>query len=162
MLFVAESPPSDPDHYFYFEHVPQGDSLWSELMKALYGCAFGDTKRERKCKAEWLTRFQECDYFLIDAVKEPIDRKVKDPARVRLIRARADRSAQEAAKINPEKIVLVKKTVYEGLIDTYRARGLPVVNIGPIPFPGSGQQSRFQRAMDELRAKGHLPARPIT
>ena len=52
VLFVAESPPAVLDRYFYFEDVQQQDSLWIELMKALYEGEFVETSRERLCKKE--------------------------------------------------------------------------------------------------------------
>ena len=35
-LFIAEAPPSSPDRFFYFEEVREQDSLYLEMMKALF------------------------------------------------------------------------------------------------------------------------------
>jgi hypothetical protein len=52
VLFIAESPPSSDERYFYFEHVSLRDSLWVELMKAIYPIDFGVTSTERRRKTE--------------------------------------------------------------------------------------------------------------
>ena len=72
LLFIAEAPPSALERYFYFEDVQTGDSLWIELMKALYSSEFGITAEERSKKEDWLTKFKNDGYRLIDALKEPV------------------------------------------------------------------------------------------
>jgi hypothetical protein len=47
--------------------------------------------------------------------------------------------------LSPEKIILIKATVYDTAFEALHAAGLPVVN-ERIPFPGSGQQKRFEAA----------------
>ena len=36
LLFVAESPPEDVKRFFYFEDVPEQDSLFIQTMRVLY------------------------------------------------------------------------------------------------------------------------------
>lgn len=139
ILFVAEAPPCGGDRYFYFEDVQKHDSLWAELTKALYGNAFGETRLERKKKHEWLNRFREDGYYLVDAVETP----EVSPA---LIRANTGRLIKVIKDIKPKKIILIKATVYENLYKPLRQSGLPVVN-ERIPFPGSGQQRKFREKM---------------
>lgn len=50
VLFVAEVPPVTVDRHFYFPDVRTQDSLWVQLMRALYGGDFGEAKRERPRK----------------------------------------------------------------------------------------------------------------
>ena len=72
VLFVAEAPPLSLERYFYFEEVRNGDWLWIALMKELFPVEWGETSKERKRKREWLAKFKENGYLLIEAVEEPI------------------------------------------------------------------------------------------
>jgi hypothetical protein len=141
-LFVAEAPPSSIDRYFYFENVRTGDSLWAELMKSCFGTEFGETKGERERKEYWLRRFQDRGYRLIDSVKTPISRDKSDRVRLSLIRSASGELIREIDTIKPERIVLIKATVYEALFQELAPR-FNVVNKGPLPFPGSGHQAEF-------------------
>ena len=143
VLFVAEAPPSSIDRYFYFEDVKRQDALWVELMKAVFGTEnWTITKHERKRKRDWLLKFKENGYQLIDAVKEPMD--CADSARVERISENLRELISEIKQINPAIIVLIKATVHKALFQQLEAAGLPVVNC-KLPFPGNGQQKRFQR-----------------
>ena len=87
LLFIAEAPPSALERYFYFEDVQTGDSLWIELMKALYSSEFGVTAEKRSKKKDWLTKFKNDGYRLIDALKEPVCRSMSGQKRKILITA---------------------------------------------------------------------------
>ena len=154
VLFVAETPPSDPNRYFYFPDVPGHDALWVELMKALYPDEFGSTPLERKRKGRWLERFQQDGYQLIDALEEPVTGS--HSSRVEEITRQADACVSKVREIKPDRILLIKKSVYDGLAETFRRAKLPLINEGPIPFPGSGQQQKFQKAMKCLIRRGKL------
>jgi len=143
VLFVAEAPPSSLDRYFYFEDVKRQDSLWVELMKAVFGREnWTITQHERRRKREWLLKFQENGYQLIDAVKEPMS--CGDSARVERIVENADELIAEIKQINPAIIVLIKATVYKALFRRLETAGLPVATC-KLPFPGNGQQEKFHR-----------------
>jgi hypothetical protein len=143
VLFVAEAPPSSLDRYFYFEDVKRKDSLWVELMKAVFGKEnWTITKHERRRKREWLLKFQEKGCQLIDAVKEPMD--CGDLARSERISENSDELIAEIKQINPAIIVLIKATVYNALFQRLEAAGLPVAT-SKLPFPGNGQQKKFHR-----------------
>ena len=58
--------------------------------------------------------------------------------------------------IKPDQIVLVKRSVFEGLNEPFRAAGLPVVNDVAVPYPGRGQQFRFAKILRELNESGKL------
>ena len=150
VLFVAEAPPSSLDRYFYFEDVRHQDSLWVELTKEVFGPeAWQNTKRERSRKREWLRRFQEGGYQLIDAVKEPLDcadavTKIKEHSRELI---------SEIRGIAPSRIVLLKYAVYDVLFDELRSAALPVVD-RRLPFPGNGWQKKFHDLFPREVLKG--------
>src|SRR6202522_3572400 len=83
VLFIAEAPPAFRfNRLFYFEDLRDGDTLFLEMMKTLYGSAVGFTENGfssgssaegiRGRKSELLARFMREGYFLIDASEEPM------------------------------------------------------------------------------------------
>jgi hypothetical protein len=145
-LFVAEAPPNSLDRYFYFEETKRADWLWIVLMKGLYGSEWGETKSERLRKRMWLERFRKDGFQLIDALKEPVSGPSKK--RTALIRSAGPALVREIKELAPEHVILIKATVYDALSQRLRDAGLPVVNIGGLPFPSSGRQTEFA---DEFR-----------
>ena len=150
VLFVAESPPASIDRYFYYPDVREHDQLWLGMMKALYRREFGEARDERPHKHFWLKRFQADGYRLIDAVKEP------GPTAVEAIRGNAARVIDEIQEVDPQQVVLIKATVYDGLFNILKHADIPVVNQGKLPFPGSGQQRNFRDRFRELVESGRL------
>jgi hypothetical protein len=150
ILFIAEAPPCSTDRYFYFEKVRQYDGLWIALMKALYFTEWNKTKTKyhRERKKEWLQKFANSGYLLIDAVKVPIEGS--DRRRVTEISRCSTDLIAEIRGINPEKIVLIKTTVHDALFTRLQTAGLPVMNEIPLPFPSSGHQTEFHALMSNL------------
>lgn len=48
-------------------------------------------------------------------------------------------------ELQPERIVLIKATVYDAAYAALAAAGLPVSSVR-VPFPGSGRQKQFEEA----------------
>ncbi len=158
LLFVGEAPPSSPERYFYFPDVLAHDSLWTNLMKALYQSEFGETKIERRRKHQWLTRFSEDSNLLIDVLKEPLPSDSDSPTsspkeRVALLHEQIGPLIAECRKICPRQILLIKATVYDAVYEPLKAAGLPVVD-ARLPFPGSGKQREFLNMFATLVREG--------
>lgn len=157
ILFLAEAPPNSHERYFYFPNVRQQDSLWIELMKALYEENFGKVRNERTRKKQWLLRFKNDGYRLIDAVKEPFPQGLSNLQRQKFISKRIPDVIQEVKEISPKQIVLMKASVCEILYPELSSRNFPVVNGDvKLPFPGSGNQTKFQERFRELVASRRL------
>ena len=160
VLFIKESPPYARDRHFYFLGVRAHDGLFINLTRFLYGSDFSeDTAAERAAKDRWLLRYQADGYFAMDAVSEPVAKHSQDE-RIEIIRAAAPAVVEKVRSLAPQQIVLVKRSVHDGLDGALRAAGMPVVNDGPVPYPGRGQQGRFTRALEELVASGRLRLAP--
>lgn len=132
LLLVAEAPPAALDRYFYFEDVPQQDSLFRYVARAIL-----NTQPTRDNKTELLARLRDKGVFLIDLKRDPVDGKslaMEVPKLLRRIR-----------KLDPQKIIVIKASVYDAVQRPLTEAGLPVVH-ERIPFPGSGQQRRFEVA----------------
>lgn len=154
VLFVAEAPPEAVERYFYFEPVERDDWLWIALMKALYPSEWSSTKAERRKKQSWLLKFKESQFRLLDAVKVPISGSQTE--RVGLIHSAADTLIRDIVKIAPMQIVLIKATVYKALFSRLKDAGLAVANGQALPFPCSGQQTKFHNELRRLIDTGEL------
>lgn len=139
LLIVAEAPPSALDRYFYFEDVKEQDALFRYVARGVLG-----VEPTRRNKAELLAKLKARGVFLIDLKTEPVDgTPLADSVPELIERCRA---------LAPRWIILVKATVYDAAHSPMKRAGLPVVD-ERIPFPGSGQQRRFEEAFSRaLRA----------
>lgn len=146
VALVAESPPKEEsDRFFYFENISRGDSLFLEVMKALYEDARGNTKTVRQRKAEYLRRFRDDGFYLIDASQTPVageSRAVKARA-IRSGLGQLERDLTEIKHANL-KVVLISSLVYEICCEPLRRAGFNIINTEMVDFPGFGRQKEFQ------------------
>ncbi|MGH2754126.1 MAG: hypothetical protein ACRDLB_06795, partial [Actinomycetota bacterium] len=98
---------------------------------------------DRSPKASTLLQLKHRGVFLIDASEEPLDGGV--------LKADASDLILRCETLHPEQIILIKINVYDDLFTPLKSAGLPVVDMR-IPFPGSGQQKRFEAAFKEALA----------
>ena len=139
LLLVAEAPPASLDRYFYFADVREHDSLFRHVAREIL-----NREPTRESKPALLAELQRAGVFLIDLKLDPTDGSPLAehvPSLVRRIR-----------RLQPEKIILIKATVYDAAFAPLRDAGLPVVD-ERVPFPGSGQQARFREAFRRARRK---------
>jgi len=132
LLLVAESPPRALDRYFYFEDVPKPDALFRYVAGTILA-----TEPTRETKPAHLAALRDRGIFLIDLKPEPTSETRltgEVPGLIRRIR-----------QLKPRSIILIKTTVYDAAFVALRDSGLPVVD-ERVPFPGSGQQRRFESA----------------
>jgi hypothetical protein len=132
LLLVAEAPPAALDRYFYFTDVREQDSLFRYVARAIL-------KKEptRENKRELLAELRDRGVFLIDLSVDPVDGSPVSqhvPSLLRRVR-----------RLQPAKIILIKATVHDAAYWPLREAGLPVAP-ERIPFPGSGQQRRFEES----------------
>jgi hypothetical protein len=66
LLLVAEAPPAALDRYFYFEHVPDQDSLFRHVVRAVLAI-----EPSRSAKSDQLRSLADRGVFLIDLKPEP-------------------------------------------------------------------------------------------
>lgn len=132
-LLIAEAPPQASDRYFYFESVTKHDSLFRHVAAGILG-----TPIDRGNKREALQQIMLKGFFLIDLSADPI---VAGSNLASLVPALVPR----AKALSPLRIILIKANVFDLLYNPLTEAGLPVVN-RRIPFPGSGQQKRFNES----------------
>lgn len=145
LLLVAEAPPAALDRYFYFERVTDQDSLFRYVVSTVLGI-----QPNRVSKPQELTSLREAGVFLIDLKLEP---KVGDEA----LDSYVPDLVKRAVDLAPEHVITIKVNVCDLCQGPLAASGLDVSR-ERIPFPGSGQQTRFERAMRRaLHSAGWSP-----
>ena len=132
LLIVAQTPPRALDRYFYFEDVAEHDGLFRYVAKALLGAA-----PSRADKPAALAQLRDCGVFLVDVKVDPYD--------PRALASCVDDLVQRCTALAPRAIVLVKADVHDVALAPLRHAGLAVVDVR-VPFPGSGQQRKFEAA----------------
>lgn len=147
LLFVAESPPADASaRYFYYEDVKEKDSLFLEMMKALYPSWWTRCVEVRRKKAEFLQRFCNDGCYLLDAVEEPLGRLSPTQKVQRITENSMDllRRIREVYCDSRTEIVLISAPVFQACGRFLGDAGLHVANDRMIDFPGSGGQRKFR------------------
>lgn len=118
------------ERYFYFEVVREQDSLFRYVSKLILHHVPG-----RGEKASALTALKDRGIFLIDLSEDPLPGVDLSGC--------VDKLVRRCHELSPRRIILIKTNVYDLAYRRLKAEGLPVID-ERIPFPGSGQQRRFE------------------
>jgi len=141
-LLIAESPPCNPERFFYFEDVRTHDSLFLEIMGVIYPelkTTYLKSKRNPELKAELLENFQSDGYLLIDLSEVPQELTGESDAEC------LPDLLQRVGKLASRKtrIILIKANVFDCAYGALKEAGYKV-SAERLPFPGSGQQRVFR------------------
>jgi hypothetical protein len=161
LLFIAEAPPAFRfNRLFYFEDLRNGDTLFLEMMKTLYGSTVGFTENGfspgssaegiRRRKSELLARFMREGYFLIDASEEPMPDRASSSEKLALLRAAVPRliaRLKEFAVDQNTPIVLIGGVTYSACAQSLVNLGFNVMNEVMIDHPARGGQLRFRQKL---------------
>jgi hypothetical protein len=161
ILFIAEAPPAfRHNRLFYFEDLRDGDTLFLEMMKTLYGSAVGFTENGfssgssaegiRSRKSELLARFMREGYFLIDASEEPMPDGASSSQKLALLRASVPRLIVRLNEFAIDKntpIVLIGGVTYSACAPSLLSLGFHVMNEAMIDHPARGGQLRFRQKL---------------
>jgi hypothetical protein len=161
ILFIAEAPPAFRfNRLFYFEDLRDGDTLFLEMMKTLYGSEVGFTENGfspgssaegiRSRKSELLARFMREGYFLIDAIEEPMPDRASSSQKLALLRASVPRlivRLKEFAIDKSTPIVLIGGVTYSACAQSLLTPGFNVINEAMIDHPARGGQLRFRQKL---------------
>jgi hypothetical protein len=139
LLLVAEAPPAATDRYFYFPDVASHDSLFRYVARAIL-----QREPTRSNKTSLLQELRDREVFLIDLKLDPVDGTPLIDCVPDLI--------ERIRQLNPRKIILIKTKVHDAAYEALVNAGLPV-DPERIPFPGSGQQKRFEEAFARALAR---------
>jgi len=130
ILLVAEAPPNDPSRYFYFDDVAEHDSLFRYVAQGVLGI-----EPTRTTKPMLLERLKERGVFLIDLMDDPKVCNDHD--------AHVEQLVTKCRDLEPDAIILIKAPVFDAAYQRLKSADLPVIDVR-MPFPGSGQQRKFE------------------
>ncbi len=161
VLFIAEAPPAFRfNRLFYFEDLRDGDTLFLEMMKTLYGSTVGFTENGflpgssaegiRRRKSGLLARFMREGYFLIDTSEEPMPDRASSSQKLALLRAAVPRliaRLKEFAVDQNTPIVLIGGVTYSACAQSLVNLGFKVMNEAMIDHPARGGQLRFRQKL---------------
>ncbi len=166
LLFIAEAPPAnDSGRFFYFVPVHTGDTLFLEMMKALYPkkakfveCVGNrkpgfNAKQVRNRKAEFLEKFKQDGFYLIDAVDEPMPRNAATKMKQEKIRSSLPRLRDKLRALCGDRdvpVILIGAPVHEVCAADLRKGKVRVLNEDMVNTPAQGGQRHFRRKLREV------------
>jgi len=110
VLFIVESPPRQEGKHTKFFYSDKGSKLSKKLKELLVTAGFNDFDVPNH--KEFLKRFQEAGFYLIDVIRCPMSSK---SGRKRLMRNCIPFLQEEIRKLDPEIIIILGRTACEVL-----------------------------------------------
>jgi len=136
-IFVLESPPAS-GKFFYNEEGRVSEPLFSAMMKLL--------NLEATNKRQGLELFAKTGHFLVDATYTHVNHLTEIERNAVILQCFEELASdlKKLAEISEIELILVKANICRLLESRLLSRGFNVRNSGTIiPFPSSGQQTRF-------------------
>ena len=157
VLFIAESPPSSGG-FFYFSETIGKDHLFRETMKALGLWSARRRMPKGLQKTPLLHEFSSRGLYLIDTCSLPVD-KLSPKDRQIAIATGASRLPRKVEALDPDRILLVKKTIFDPALQALEKAGFAekVLNHTPIPFPSHGNQRKYRQQLRKILRKHEAP-----
>jgi hypothetical protein len=108
-------------------------------------------------KAEFLRRFKDEGFYLIDATDTPVNHLRRKSDRNEIIEASIEDKLREIAGLvnKSTPIFIIKKNVFEIFYPLLKSQGYYIANDEPLPFPSRGWQQvfkdKFNKYLDAVR-----------
>jgi hypothetical protein len=148
LVFLLESPPAS-GKYFYDPESKTTEPVFAGLMRLI--------REDPPTKHEGLTAFQARGLLLVDATYQPVNHINSRRERNQAILDALPELIEDLNRTLPDRrtpIVLVKANICRLIEKPLKNDGFNVSNDGTvIPFPSSGQQANFHRAIQKLFSK---------
>jgi hypothetical protein len=141
IVLLAESPPAIPENadisqlkYFYnVDYISnQKDILLRETAKVILN-NYNLSVRTKNEKIAVLNGLRDEGVYLVDAVKYAVNEFDKK-ARIQAIMDSVPTLINELKKLNPERIIIVMKSIYDMIGQELREAGLPIIDV-PVYSP---------------------------
>ncbi len=156
VLWIAESPPAGGG-YFYFERTSGRNHLFRETMKALGWWPLDASMHAGFDKSPYLKRFQKGGHFLIDLSPTPVN-KLSRTERDAELRRGVSRISEEIETLQPAKILLIKRNVFDILFPLLQSSKHKLLNREFIPFPSHGWQEKYRKRIRQLVPRNEFHA----
>lgn len=158
VLLIAESPPSAPHiqssrQFYYTDRIRKDDRLFTNTIKALYPETAELPEVElQKQKEEWLNKFRDDGYYMIEVLEESQEHEVTKKQRQERIRQTIPKLIKRVRGLvsADTRIILIKSTVFEAAGEPLRQAGFNVLNRGIVDYPGHYNQTAYRQKLAEL------------
>lgn len=157
-LLIAESPPPATEvpssrHFYRSDMVRVNDRLFTNTIKALYP-EVGDAAEPeiQKNKEQWLHRFQQDGWYMIEALETSQKHEVSKQERQAKIQAALPRLIERIRQLaGPDtKIILIKSNVFDVAAGPLREAGFQVLNTELVDYPGRFNQRDYREKLAKL------------
>ncbi|HEV7454821.1 MAG TPA: hypothetical protein VGO07_06200 [Candidatus Saccharimonadales bacterium] len=161
MLLIAESPPpaagmQSSRQFYRSDRVRAEDRLFTNTMRALYpeAAAIQDPGLEQQ-KEQWLRKFQQDGWYMIEALEESQVHEVTKKQRQQRIRESLPRLIGRVRELaGPQTgIILIKSNVFDVAAEPLRQAGFTVLNTELVDYPGRFNQRAYKEKLATLTSK---------
>jgi hypothetical protein len=160
-LFIAESPPPAPDiqssrQFYYADRIRKDDRLFVNTIKAIYPQTAEIPEAELEAeKEQWLRRFQQDGFYMIEALEDSQEHEVTKKQRQARIQAVVPRLIERVGKLaaGDTKIILIKSNVFDVAATPLRDAGFNVLNTELVDYPGHFNQRAYREKLAGLLKK---------
>jgi hypothetical protein len=158
VLLIAESPPPAADvassRQFYRSDKPRRDDrLFINTIRALYP-EISDTPEAEleQEKEQWLRRFQDDGWYMIEALETSLPHEVTKPERQDLIQKHLPRLLARVRELASKdtKIILIKSNVFVVAAEPLCEAGFNVLNKELLDYPGRFNQRAYREKLTGL------------
>ncbi|HTE57561.1 MAG TPA: hypothetical protein VK694_02370 [Verrucomicrobiae bacterium] len=158
VLLIAESPPpaahtASSRHFYRTDQVRRDDRVFVNTIKALYPETADMTESQiEPAKEQWLRRFQDNGWYMIEALEESQPHEVtKQQRQDKIAQALPEliKRVQQLADKNT-KIILIKSNVFDVAAEPLRQAGFNVLNTELLDYPGRFNQRAYREKLARL------------
>jgi hypothetical protein len=157
-LLIAESPPPAPGvqssrQFYYTDRVRRDDRLFINTIRALYpeAAKIKEVELENN-KENWLKRFKDDGWYMIEALEESQEHevtKVNRQDKIRTVLPKLIERVKTLADINT-RIILIKSNVFDVAAEPLRQAGFNVLNTELLDYPGRFNQKAYREKLAKL------------
>jgi hypothetical protein len=160
MLLIAESPPpaagvQSSRHFYRSDKVRTDDRLFANTIRALYPetAELPEAALEQD-KEQWLRRFQQDGWYMIEALEASQQHEVTKKQRQTRIGDHLPRLIERVRELaEPDtKIILIKSNVFAVAAAPLREAGFNVLNTELVDYPGHFNQKAYREKLAALAA----------
>ena len=152
ILLIAESPPpaiseQSSRQFYYSDRLRTDDRLFTNTIRALFPEAIDISEPVlEKQKEQWLRKFQQAGWYMIEALEESQEHEVTKKQRQERIRKSLPRLIERVRKLaEPDtKIILIKSNVFIVAAEPLRKAGFTVLNTELVDYPGRFNQRAYR------------------
>lgn len=129
--------------------------MFTNTIQALYPETANFTEAELEAQKEnWLRRFQNDGWYMIEALEESQEHEVTKKQRQAKIADCVPRLIERVTKLAHKdmKIILIKSNVFAVAAEPLRQAGFTVLNTELVDYPGHFNQRAFRTKIAQLAA----------